>query len=146
MAKPTKFLALLLAEWSPEEYVVAVIDDLSEAETARTALHLADFGAGEMRLFRGALAAEKLDETEKQRTLLERATVSVRGVVSDECIISEDYEAEARADHQILVVETRQPEQVEQAYRILRAHHGHSIEHFGRWVITDLWQEDTSHP
>jgi hypothetical protein len=146
MAKPTKFLGTLLADWYPEDYIVAVIDDFEEAEAAASALHQAGFGNGEVRLFEGPQAAEKLDETEKRRNLLERAAVSVRGVTSDESIISEDYEEEARNGHHILVVHAETDEQVGRAYQIVRAHHGHAIEHFGRWVITDLWQEDATHP
>ncbi len=146
MTKPTKFLGTLLADWYTEDYVVAVIDDLQEAEAAAETLRQAGFGEGEIRLFEGAQVAGRIDETAKRRSLLERAVVSVRSVASDESIISEDYEQEAREGHQLLVVHTETQEQVNQAYRILRAHHGHAIEHFGRWVITDLWHEDTAHP
>lgn len=146
MAKPTKFLGLLLADWYTEDYVVAVIDDVEEAQAAVNVLHQAGFGEGEVRLFDGKQAAEQLDDLEKRRSLLERAVVSVRAVASDESIISEDYEEEAREGHQLVVVHTETQEQVNQAYQLLLAHHGHAIEHFGRWVITDLWQEDEKHP
>lgn len=146
MTKPTKFLGTLLVDWYTEDYVVAVIDDLQEAEAAADALHQAGFGMGEVRLFDGAQVAGRIDETEKRRSLLERAVVSVRSTASDESLISEDYEEEAREGHQIVVVHTESQEQVNQAYHILRAHHGHAIEHFGRWVITDLWHEDPAHP
>ncbi|HEY7126865.1 MAG TPA: hypothetical protein VH540_23205 [Ktedonobacterales bacterium] len=146
MAKPTKFLGILLADWYAEDYEVAVIDDVEEARAAVAALHQAGFDEGEARLFDGKQAVEQFDETEKRRSLLERAVVSVRTVASDESIISEDYEEEAREGHQLVVVYTETQEQVDQAYQILLAHHGHAIEHFGRWVITDLWQEDEKHP
>jgi vacuolar-type H+-ATPase subunit I/STV1 len=146
MAKPTKFLGLLLSDWYTEDYVVAVIDDLEEARDAARELHRAGFGEGEVRVFDGPQVAEQLDEIERRRSLLERAVVSVRNTASDESIISEDYEEEAREGHHIVVVHAETQEQVDQAYQILRVHHGHAIEHFGRWVITDLWQEDMAHP
>ena len=146
MATPTKFLGTLLADWYPDNYIVAVIDDLQEAERAVEALHQAGFGENEVRLFEGRHAASQIDDLEKQRGVLERAFTSVRSVASDESIIAEDYEQEARLGHHIVAVYTAEQAQVDQAYHLLRGYHAHAIEHFGRWVITDLWQEDPAHP
>ncbi len=142
MAKPNRFLTDLLGGWYPHHYIVAVIDDRAEAQQAVQALRGAGWPEQDVRLFYGKEIAPRLSRIEGKRSLPEKLAADVRHYVSDEGVMAEDYEEEARLGHQILAVYTPHEEHVEQARRLLAAHHAHSIEHFGTWVITDLPQED----
>jgi ATP phosphoribosyltransferase len=146
MARPTRFLTNLLGSWYPENYIVAVIDHPAEAEQAAEALRKAGWPAMDVRLFAGTEVATHLNKIEEHRSLPKKLAADVRHVVSDEGIIGEDYEEEARLGHQILAVYTPNDNKVEQARTLLTAHGAHSIEYFGKWVITDLPQvDDTTH-
>ncbi|HLV97418.1 MAG TPA: hypothetical protein VKT82_01965 [Ktedonobacterales bacterium] len=144
MTKRSEFLGMLVGDWHTEHYVAGVIDDLDEAEQARSALEQAGWKADEVRLFRGKPAVQKIEQIEAERSLPERLAATVRGATSDEGPISEVYETEAEQGHQILAVYAHDPAEVERARRILAAHQAHALEYFGSWVITDLpAQEDT---
>ena len=142
MAKPGRFLTDLLGSWYPEDYIVAVIDHPAEAEQAGEALRKAGWPAMDVRLFAGTQAASHENQIDDQQSLPKKLAADVRDVVSDEGAMSEDYEQDARMGHQILAVYTPNDDKVEQARTLLTAHHAHSIEHFGKWVITDLPQAD----
>ncbi len=142
MAKPNRFLTDLLGGWYPHNYIVAVIDDRAEAEQAAEALSSAGWPENDIRLFAGQKIAPRLEQIEEQRSLPEKLAADVRHYVSDEGVMAEDYEEDARLGHQILAIYTPDDAKVEQARALLAAHHAHSIEHFGTWVITDLPQAD----
>ena len=144
MAKPSRFLTDLLGSWYPENYMVAVIDHPAEAEQAAEALRQAGWPAIDVRLFAGTQVATHLDKIEEHRSLPKKLAADVRHVVSDEGVMGEDYEEEARLGHQILAVYTPNDDKVEQARTLLAAHGAHSVEYFGKWVITDLPQTDDS--
>lgn len=142
MAKPSRFLTDLLGSWYPEDYIVAVIDHPAEAERAAEALRSAGWPATDVRLFAGTQVASHLNNIEEQQSLPKKLAADVRHYVSDEGVMGEDYEEDARLGHNILAVYTPNDDKVEQARTLLTAHHAHSIEHFGKWVITDLPQAD----
>ncbi|HEU5368923.1 MAG TPA: hypothetical protein VFU69_10680 [Ktedonobacterales bacterium] len=146
MTRPSKFLGTLLGDWHTEQYIVAVIDDLYQAEQARQALEQAGWRPEDVRLIRGKPAVEKIETIEEQRSLPERVAAAVRGTTSNEGPISEAYEDEAEQGHQILAAYAADPEQVEQARQILAAHQAHEIEYFGSWVITDLPAQEETPP
>jgi hypothetical protein len=112
MTKRSEFLGALVAEWHTEHYLAAVIDDLQEAEQAVKELEQAGWKPGDVRLFQGKPAVQKIDAIEEHHTLPERIAAAVRSVSSDEGPISESYEAEAEQGHQILAVYAPHPEQV----------------------------------
>ena len=144
MAKPSRFLTDVLGSWYPENYIVAVIDHRAEAEQAAEALRSAGWPAMDVRLFAGTEVETHLNKIEEHRSLPKKLAADVRHVVSDEGIMGEDYEEDARLGHQILAVYTPNDDKVEQARTLLAAHHAHSIEYFGKWVITDLPQANNT--
>jgi hypothetical protein len=141
MIEPAKFLAALLDDWYPSDYILAVIDDLAEAEQACQDLHLAGWDARDIRLFRGRDVAGQLSARQKRLSLAGRLKFAMRTTSSYESILDEDYALEAWRGHQILAIYTPEPEEVEQVRRLLVAHHAHDIEHFGGVVITGLPHE-----
>jgi hypothetical protein len=145
MTRPSKFLGTLLGEWHTENYVAAVIDDLHKAERAVAELEQAGWEAKDVRLFQGKPVAEKIDTIEEHRSVPTRIASALRGATSEEGPISEEYEQEAEAGHQIIAVYTPDEEQVERVRRILAGHQAHAIEYFGGWAITDL-PEQTEPP
>jgi hypothetical protein len=141
MVGPEKFLATLLADWHSEDYMIAVIDDLAEAEQAEEALWRAGWATEDTRLFRGYEIARHIDAIQKRRRIAERIAALAREMTSYESILGEDYQQEVLLGHQILAVYTPGPEQIEQARSLLLAHHAHDIEHFGIVVITSFAHE-----
>jgi hypothetical protein len=146
MIEPAKFLAALLDDWYPSDYILAVIDDLAEAERAREALRRLGWAEEDIRLFRGRDMVRRVGARQKRLSLAERIGFAMRSMTSYESILGEDYAQEAWCGHQILAVYTPEPEEVEQVRRLLVAHHAHDIEHFGSVVITGLPHEEYALP
>jgi|SRR5579859_1234315 len=146
MTKPSKFLGTLLGAWHTENYIVAVIDDLTEAEQAVAELQQGDWQPADVRLFRGKPSARQIGAIEEHRSAPARLAAAVRGASSEEGPISELYEQEAQQGHQIVAVYAADDEQVERARRILAAHQAHAIEYFGSWAITDLPRQEDAPP
>jgi hypothetical protein len=145
MTRPSKFLGTLLGEWHKDHYVAAVIDDLHEAEQAVRDLELAGWRPGKVQLVQGKPAARHIEQIEDQRKPSTNVTAAVRGATSEKGPISQLYEAEAEQGHHILAVYTDGAEQGERARAILTRHQAHALEYFGRWVITDLPQQEQEH-
>ena len=57
---------------------------------------------------------------------------------TDERLMLRRYMAEAEQGHSLVVVHTENPQDVERAGRILGAHGGHEMRHYGRMIVTDL--------
>lgn len=142
MTRPSKFLGTLLGEWHKDRYIAAVIDDLHEAEQATKDLEQAGWSPGDIRLVEGKPAAQHIEQIEDQRTTSTNLTAAVRGATSEEGPISSRYQDEAEQGHHILAIYADGDEEVERARQILTHHQAHALEYFGRWVITDLPEQE----
>ena len=78
---------------------------------------------------------EKRDEFSKDRSVAQRLGALLP---SEELLAAKAYMEEMAAGGHWVSVRTPSAEQVESARKVLAAHHGHSMRHYGDWVITEL--------
>jgi nucleotide-binding universal stress UspA family protein len=122
----------------PKHYIMAVIDDVKEAQDAVQSLHKAGIPAEDIRLFESHEVLEYAEHTEKTRSLGSRIADVFQAVTSDEDAHVLIYVQEALRGHAILNVYAPTDEQAERVKDILVAHHARTIKYFGRWAITVL--------
>jgi hypothetical protein len=123
----------------PTDYMTGIIYDLEDAEKAVEALEQAGFDAKQIVLFTSQQALEKLQESQKQQSLLRKIMGVIASVASDtagEYYLL--YEKAAREGQHILNIYAPTPELQNHAHTILKAHHGHTIKFFGQWTVKDL--------
>jgi hypothetical protein len=119
----------------PLNDVLAVVDDHSEAERAVQALKDAGVRDGDVDVMEGAWFAEAVRGIERRGGLAARLA---KILPTDEQLMLRRYMAEAEQGHSVVVVHAESPQDVERAGRILGAHGGHEMRHYGHMVITDL--------
>ena len=122
----------------PEHYIMAVIDEVKEAQDAVQALRHAGIPAEDIRLFESQEVLEYAEDTERTRSLGSRIADVFQAITSDEDAHVLIYVQEALRGHVILNVYAPTDEQVEQVKNILVAHGARNIKYFGRWAITVL--------
>ncbi|TMD67655.1 MAG: universal stress protein [Chloroflexi bacterium] len=122
----------------PKHYVMAVIDDVKEAQDAVQALRNADIPAEDIRLFERHEIIEYAEHTERTRSLRSRIADVFQAITSDEDAHVLIYVEEALRGHAILNVYAPTTEQAERVKDIVADHHARTIKYFGRWAITVL--------
>jgi nucleotide-binding universal stress UspA family protein len=122
----------------PKHYIMAVIDEVKEAEDTVQALRHAGIPAEDMRLFESHEVLEYAEDTERTRGLGSRIADVFQAITSDEDAHVLIYVQEALRGHTILNVYAPTDEQAERVKDILVAHHARTIKYFGRWAITVL--------
>ena len=130
--------AQLLGAWYPKDYVVAVIEDLDEAERAAEELRRAGFPAEDVRLFPSEQVVEGLRLAEAQRNLLQRIGAAIQREVTEEGAANKDYNEDARAGRHLVTVMAVEPEEIERARQVLVARGARRIMHYKKYTITDL--------
>lgn len=122
----------------PKHFIIAVIDDVKEAEDAVQSLHNAGISPADIRLFESHEVLEYAEHTERTRSLGSRIADVLRAITSDEDAHVLIYVEEALRGHAILNIYAPGSEQVERVNDILAAHHARNIKYFGRWAVTIL--------
>jgi nucleotide-binding universal stress UspA family protein len=122
----------------PMHYIMAVIDDVKEAEDAVAQLRHAGIPTEDIRLFESHEVLEYAENTERTRSLRSRIADVFQAITSDEDAHVLIYVEEALRGHAILNVYAPTDEQVERVKDILVAHHARTVKYFGRWAITVL--------
>ena len=123
---------------SPKHYIMAVIDEVKEAEDTVQALRHAGIPAEDIRLFESHEVLEYAEDTERTRGLGSRIANVFQAITSDVDAHVLIYVQEALRGHAILNVYAPTDEQVERVRDILVAHGARTIKYFGRWAITVL--------
>jgi hypothetical protein len=72
---------------------------------------------------------------------LTRLVKNVKGQLSDENRLLEEYVDAAHAGLDVIAVRAGTQEQVQRAYEVLQAHNASNIRHFGVWAVTDLHEQ-----
>ena len=127
----------------PKDYVVAVFDDLQDAEKAVQELQKTGFGAEDIRLLRGQELIERfqnVENVEKKQNPLSRLAGAFQGAEEGDDTVA--YLEEARKGHSILNVYAGKTERAEQISDILTRYHAHHIKYYGHWAITNLPTRD----
>jgi len=122
----------------PKHYIMAVIDEVKEAQDAIQSLHKAGIPTEDIRLFESHEVLEYAEHTERTRSLRSRIADVFQAITSDEDAHVLIYVEEALRGHAILNVYAPTDEQVERVKGILVAHHARTIKYFGRWAIAVL--------
>jgi len=123
----------------PTDYMTGIIDDFQDVEEAIEHLERAGFAPKDIVLFTSQQSLKKLQEAQKQQSLLRKIMGVVASVASDTAgVYYLLYEKAAREGQHILNVYTPTPELQDQAHTILKAHHGHTIKFFGQWAVRDF--------
>jgi len=122
----------------PKNYVIAVIDDIQEAQQAMRELQEAGIAAEDIHFFKSREVLESAEDTAATRSFLSRIADAFQAVASDDDAHVLIYVEEARRGKHIINVQAGKPEQVEMIKDILVKHHARNIKYFGRWAITVL--------
>jgi uncharacterized protein YigA (DUF484 family) len=120
----------------PTDHLLAIADDVREAQQATQTLH--EDGFADVVLFNGREAFQALEAAEQQENPLRRAWERLSQVLSDEAGARQAYLGALRQGHAVVLVYAPQREEVDQATDILKARGAHAVQYFGQWTITDL--------
>jgi hypothetical protein len=120
-------------------YVMAVIDSPEEAELATGALYAAGFAENAVALSPEAkVCLIPLAESPAMRGSLGQPPTQAQEMLTEEGLDHAEYAAARLQCHVVVRVNTAGNAQVEQARRVLVAHHAHSIKRVGRWTRENL--------
>ena len=123
---------------NPHHYIMAVIDEVKEAQDAVRALQKADIPAEDIHLFERHKIIEYVEHTEQTRSLRSSIADVFEAFFSDDDAHVLIYVEEALRGHAVLNVYASTSEQVERVKDILVDHHARNIKYFGRWAISVL--------
>jgi hypothetical protein len=120
-------------------YVIAVIDGQEEAQRAAGALHAAGFPDAAVGLSPEVKAClTPLVKSPAMEGSLGEPPTEAEKMFTEEGLDHEKYAKERLQCHVVLRITTAGHEQVEQARRVLAAHHAHTIMRVGRWTRENL--------
>jgi hypothetical protein len=125
----------MLDRFYPMDDLVAVIDDRATAERAVQALKDAGVSDGDVDLVDGAWFAQAARSAVGQRGWVKRLT---HLLPTDETYLAKTYVEEAEHQHNLVVVHAPSQDDVERARKVLAAHGGREMHHYGQNVIRDL--------
>lgn len=126
----------------PKNYVVGVIDDLSEAKQAIEAFKEAGYSAEEIRLMKSEEAQQKPAELDRDKNVFQRFFSSFQGKTDETGI--DVYQQEASKGKHILHVRADSDDEVDKITALMQRYHGHAIKFFGQWSVADMPPRDTS--
>jgi hypothetical protein len=124
------------ATFYPTNHVIAILDELEDAQQAIEALRLAGFEGRDILLITPPQSVETINSREQRWHLLDRIRQMVENVVSDEGPYQEMCEQVLKQGHHMVNVRALHDKEQQLAATILKDHRGHSIKFFGRWTIT----------
>lgn len=131
-----KFPQTFTGSLYPRNYVVAVIDDLWEAQQAAQAFLDAGYRMHHVRLMDSREELEKINELEHSKNWFQRFFSSFQGT-TDETGVGV-YKSEAQKGYQILHIHVDKPQDVERIRDVLEVYHAHTIKFFGTWSVEDI--------
>lgn len=124
----------------PTNKVIGIIDDPNDCQAALHDLRAAGFTAVEIEILTGEEGAHRIDVTGEEHGTLARLVRSIQrlGLGDLEPNHIRRYEQAMLAGHFAIGVTAKQEEAREKVHEILKAHHGHFINFYGKWVIEGL--------
>jgi len=123
----------------PTNRVVGIIDDTGEAQAALRDLKAAGFTADHVRVLTGEEGAHRLDVKGDEHGPLAHIVRSTQTLLGDyEIKDLTRYEQALLAGHFGIGVTARYKEDRDKAQQILKAHHGHFINFYSRWMMEEL--------
>jgi len=123
----------------PTNRVVGIIDDVANVQGALRDLKAAGFTADDIRVLSGKAGAHRIDVKGDEHGRWAHVARSVQELLGSYEIRHETRdEEELLAGHFGIGVITRHTVDREKVRQILKAHHGHFINYYGRWVVEYL--------
>ena len=123
----------------PIDKVVGVIDDLGDVQGALRDLKAAGFKADDITVLTGEQGANRLDVKGDEHGPLAHVVRLIQNVLGDyEIEDATRYEQELLAGHFGIGVVARGVDDRDKVRQILKAHHGHFINYYGRWIMVCL--------
>ena len=114
--------------FSPQGFLVAILDDADQAERARTALAEAGFAETDLRVYTSQQILDSWERFLAERSLAQR----VAGAVTDDPETIEAYFGYARAGRSALWVRVPDDADADRAVRCLADHQVLHIRHYGQ--------------
>lgn len=121
----------------PMNQIIAILDELEDAQQAVEALRLVGFGEKDVLLVTSPQATESSAKREQRWRFFDRIRLAVSSVVSDESPYQEMYVQAMKQGHHIVNVYALHEKEQQIAATILKDHRGHTIKFFGWWAITN---------
>ena len=123
----------------PTNRVVGVIDNVGDAQAALRDLKAAGFTADQVQVLTGEEGAHRLDVQGDEHGPLAHIVRSTQKLLGDyEIKDATRYEQELLAGHFGIGVAAHYKEDRDKARQILKAHRGHFINFYGRWIMEIL--------
>ena len=123
----------------PTNQVVAVIDEGADVAAVRSELDRAGFAADAVEVMAGADGLRRLDASGARHGVAGRLLRLIQGYGDMEQMTFSRQADALRAGHSLVGVLVRGTEQRRRAGLILKRHHGHFMNFFGRWTITGMY-------
>jgi hypothetical protein len=126
----------------PTNRLVGVIDDPADAAAALAELKAHGFAERDLELLRGQEGADRMDGTGHVSGWLWRLRRAFDFTLMDQLVDFAAYERGLRDGRAVVMVRVHGDAQKAAAHEILKRHHGHFINYYGRFATEemDLWR------
>jgi hypothetical protein len=128
-------LSTLFGTFYPTDYVVAVFDEIEQADQALAQLRQAGWPEEEVGRQTGEAVLANHQATHAHQNLFQRIG---HALSSDEGNVLEQYLDEARAGHAFVTAYAPTKEQTHKASAILASYGGYRMRHYGEWTFSDI--------
>ncbi len=122
----------------PTNRLLAVFDDPADAAAALADLAAGGIATRDLEILRGEEGADRVDGTGGVSGWLGRLRRAFDFTMMDQLVDFAAYERALRDGRAVVMVHVHGDAPKESAHRILRAHHGHFINYYGRFATEEL--------
>jgi hypothetical protein len=120
--------------FNPEGFLIAILEDVDQAEQARAALAGAGFAEGDLRVYSSQEILDSWERFQAERSLAQR----VVGAVTDDPATIEAYFGYARQGRSALWVHVPEDADAKRAVRVLADHPVLHLRHYGHGSQQDI--------
>lgn len=120
--------------FNPEGFLIAILEDVDQAEHARAALAGAGFAEGDLRVYSSQEILDSWERFQAERSLAQR----VVGAVTDDPATIEAYFGYARQGRSALWVHVPEDADAKRAVRVLADHPVLHLRHYGHGSQQDI--------
>jgi hypothetical protein len=120
--------------FNPEGFLIAILEDVDQAEQARAALAGAGFAEGDLRVYSSQEILDSWERFQAERSLAQR----VVGAVTDDPATIEEYCGYARQGRSALWVRVPEDADAKRAVRLLADYQVLHLRHYGHGSQQDL--------
>jgi hypothetical protein len=120
--------------FNPEGFLIAILEDVDQADQARAALAGAGFAEGDLRVYSSQEILDSWERFQAERSLAQR----VVGAVTDDPATIEAYFGYARQGRSALWVHVPEDADAKRAVRVLADHPVLHLRHYGHGSQQDI--------